>query len=67
VISIGDHKTRKKDVLERMFRQQLTKEAMERIQGRKEERLRLEEERTRNVIPEGSEEGTPAGSMMHLR
>jgi hypothetical protein len=31
VISIGDHKTRKKDVLERMFRQGLTEEAMKRM------------------------------------
>ncbi|KAM3423203.1 hypothetical protein BST61_g653 [Cercospora zeina] len=31
VISIGDHKTRKKDVLERMFRQGLTEEALRRM------------------------------------
>lgn len=31
VISIGDHKTRKKDVLERMFRQSLTEQAMKRM------------------------------------
>ena len=31
VISIGDHKTRKKDVLERMFRQGLTEEALKRM------------------------------------
>ena len=28
---IGDKKTRKKDVVERMFRQDLTKEAMRRV------------------------------------
>ncbi|KAI5368199.1 hypothetical protein Slin15195_G033330 [Septoria linicola] len=31
VISIGDHKTRKKDVLERMFRQGLTEEALKKM------------------------------------
>ncbi|GIZ46612.1 hypothetical protein CKM354_000973200 [Cercospora kikuchii] len=31
VISIGDHKTRKKDVLERMFRQGLTEEALRKM------------------------------------
>ncbi|SMQ47345.1 unnamed protein product [Zymoseptoria tritici ST99CH_3D7] len=37
VISIGDHKTRKKDVLEKMFRQTLTEEAMKRM-AKKHER-----------------------------
>lgn len=32
VISIGDHKTRKKDVLEKMFRQELTKAAMKKVE-----------------------------------
>jgi hypothetical protein len=36
VISVGDHKTRKKDVLERMFRQELTAQAMETLQKRKQ-------------------------------
>jgi hypothetical protein len=31
VISIGDHKTRKKDVLEKMYRQELTKTAMKKV------------------------------------
>lgn len=31
LISVGDHKTRKKDVLERMFRQALTEEALRRM------------------------------------
>lgn len=35
LISIGDHKTRKKDVLERMFRQKLTAKAMKHIEKRK--------------------------------
>ena len=66
VITIGDHKTRKKDVLERMFRQRLTQEAMDHIQSRKEEeRKMLREEMLRNVVPEGSEEGTPSGSVSY--
>ncbi|KXJ87422.1 hypothetical protein Micbo1qcDRAFT_167441 [Microdochium bolleyi] len=36
LISIGDRKTRKKDVVERMFRQELTKEAMRRVEEAKE-------------------------------
>jgi hypothetical protein len=32
IISIGDHKTRKKDVLEKMFRQELTKAAMKKVE-----------------------------------
>lgn len=35
LISVGDHKTRKKDVLERMFRQDLTKRAMKHIEKRR--------------------------------
>lgn len=37
VISIGDHKTRKKDVLERMFRQELTAQAIHTLKLKKEE------------------------------
>lgn len=36
VISIGDHKTRKKDVLERMFRQGLTSQAIHTVEERKQ-------------------------------
>jgi hypothetical protein len=35
VISIGDHKTRKKDVLEKMFRQELTKTAMKKVERKR--------------------------------
>jgi len=37
LISIGDHKTRKKEVVERMYRQELTQEAMQKIEKRKEQ------------------------------
>jgi hypothetical protein len=36
LISVGDHKTRKKDVLERMLRQELTSQAIHAIEKRKE-------------------------------
>ncbi|KAF2121922.1 hypothetical protein BDV96DRAFT_639999 [Lophiotrema nucula] len=36
LIWIGDHKTRKKDVLERMNRQELTEEAMKKVEKKKE-------------------------------
>ncbi|PMD32424.1 hypothetical protein L207DRAFT_440534 [Hyaloscypha variabilis F] len=35
LISIGDHKTRKKDVLEKMFRQELTKTAMKKVEKKR--------------------------------
>lgn len=35
LISVGDHKTRKKDVLERMFKQDLTKEAIHKMEKKK--------------------------------
>ncbi|KAL1304564.1 hypothetical protein AAFC00_003540 [Neodothiora populina] len=35
LISVGDRKTRKKDVVERMFRQQLTEQAMHKIEKRR--------------------------------
>ncbi|KAL4925404.1 uncharacterized protein BDV17DRAFT_294464 [Aspergillus undulatus] len=45
LIMIGDRKTRKKDVVERMFRQQLTKEAMKKMQKkRKKEQEKFESE-----------------------
>lgn len=38
LISIGDHRSRKKDVLERLFRQELTEEAIKRIQKKHTEK-----------------------------
>ena len=35
LISIGDHKSRKKDVVERMFRQELTGEAMKKVEKKR--------------------------------
>lgn len=56
LISIGDRKTRKKDVVERMFRQELTEEAMRRVQEKKEKQARKEEEE-RNRLEKIDEEG----------
>lgn len=52
VISIGDHKTRKKDVLERMFRQGLTEEALKKM-AKKHERGQLPLAVNRNEVEEG--------------
>lgn len=38
LISLGDRRTRKKEVIERMFRQELTEEAMKKISKQKEKR-----------------------------
>jgi hypothetical protein len=47
MIMIGDRRTRKKDVVERLFRQQLTEEAMKKIEKKKvkEERHSMQAER----------------------
>ncbi|KAE8356161.1 hypothetical protein BDV28DRAFT_127751 [Aspergillus coremiiformis] len=48
LIMLGDRRTRKKDVVERLFREQLTREAMKKInkkkQKRQERRQRIEEQ-----------------------
>ncbi|KAF9731631.1 hypothetical protein PMIN01_10648 [Paraphaeosphaeria minitans] len=44
LITIGDHRTRKKDVLERMNRQELTEEAMQHIEKKKEKESESERE-----------------------
>lgn len=56
-ITIGDHKSRKKDVLERMFRQELTAQAIHKLEKRRErernQQLEMEQ------IQESSDEGPP--------
>jgi hypothetical protein len=44
LISVGDHRTRKKDVLERMDRQELTEEAMSKIEKRKRKEMERNQE-----------------------
>lgn len=57
LISIGDKRTRKKDVIERMFRQQLTEDAMHKIEKRKQQEQERSEELSESVLP--SETNTP--------
>lgn len=52
LISIGGKRTRKKDVLERMFRQQLTEDAMAKIERRRERELARNQELETPVSPE---------------
>ncbi|KKK17186.1 hypothetical protein ARAM_007402 [Aspergillus rambellii] len=47
LITLGDRRTRKKDVVERMFRQKLTKEAMKKIEKKKKKKKKQEDERLR--------------------
>ncbi|KAB2569433.1 Integral membrane protein [Lasiodiplodia theobromae] len=51
LISVGDRRTRKKDVIERMFRQELTEEAIHKMQRRQEKH----EERLRRLEEQGEE------------
>lgn len=53
LIMIGDRRTRKKDVVEQLFRQQLTEEAMKKMEKRKvkEERRSAQLERTAQFDP----------------
>ncbi|KAJ4348309.1 uncharacterized protein N0V89_009683 [Didymosphaeria variabile] len=53
LITIGDHRTRKKDVLERMNRQELTEEAMHHIEKKRDK----ESESEREDIEESSKKG----------
>ncbi|KAK3207446.1 hypothetical protein GRF29_103g1047171 [Pseudopithomyces chartarum] len=59
LITIGDHRTRKKDVLERMNRQELTEEAMHHIEKKKER----ESESEREDNEDGSKKGR---SSLHI-
>ena len=51
LISIGDHKTRKKDVLERIFRQDLTAKAIRVIDKRREQERSNNKELEEGVDP----------------
>ena len=57
-ILVGDKRTRKKDVVERLFRQDLTKEAMRRVRLKKEEKERKEEKKIRRSIAAAEKGGT---------
>ncbi|KAK9800973.1 hypothetical protein AB5N19_00981 [Seiridium cardinale] len=55
LISIGDRRTRKKDVVERMFRQELTEEAMRRMEHEREKEAK-EREKAENRLHDIQEE-----------
>ncbi|KAJ4291128.1 hypothetical protein N0V90_010326 [Kalmusia sp. IMI 367209] len=63
LITIGDHRTRKKDVLERMNRQELTEEAMQHIEKKKEK----ESESEREDNQDGGKKGRSSLHMMRHR
>lgn len=52
LIKIGDNKTRKKDVKERMFRQALTEAAIDKIEKRRELESARNEELESDVLPD---------------
>ncbi|GAB7338379.1 hypothetical protein MBLNU457_4678t1 [Dothideomycetes sp. NU457] len=52
LISVGDHKTRKKDVKERMFRQQLTEDAIHQMEKRKRREQQRNMALEQTVTPE---------------
>jgi hypothetical protein len=52
LISVGDHKTRKKDVLEKMKRQELTAHAMKQIEKRRHRELERNAELDETVNPD---------------
>lgn len=55
LISVGDHKTRKKDIREKMMRQELTAEALKKVQKKRKSERREEREKL------GREEGVMGG------
>lgn len=65
MIWVGDRRTRKKDVIERMTRQELTEEAMQKVKkdAEKEAEKEAEREAARN---EGNEEGRKSLSLPSL-
>ncbi|KAF2500956.1 hypothetical protein BU16DRAFT_476355 [Lophium mytilinum] len=70
LILIGDKRTRKKDVLERMNRQELTEEAMDIIMEKKEkekEEREREEESDLDTQPGHSKHGSGVGLMDKIR
>ncbi|KAL3474567.1 hypothetical protein BJX99DRAFT_176685 [Aspergillus californicus] len=54
LIMVGDRRSRKKDVVERMFRQELTKEAMKKMQKKKRKEDRESEDRIASMSDSSS-------------
>lgn len=69
LITVGDHKTRKKDVRERMFRQELTAEAMKKMNRRAKKEMEMNGELEKGEeVPEEAREGVlqPIGELREL-
>ncbi|RDL35907.1 Integral membrane protein [Venustampulla echinocandica] len=63
LISVGDHKTRKKDVLEKMRRQELTMEAMKKVEKQREKDV-YKTDSDRTLEPATSTEMNSASQLM---
>jgi hypothetical protein len=55
LITVGDHKTRKKDVIEKMFRQELTADAIKKVSKRKEKEEQRNQELDETVDPKAGD------------
>ncbi|KAK8215271.1 hypothetical protein M8818_001892 [Zalaria obscura] len=62
IISIGDKRSRKKQVVERLFRQQVTETAIKKIERRREREERRNAELSETVVPEMDDMGMPRRS-----
>lgn len=60
LISVGDHKTRKKDVREKMLRQELTAEALKKVE-KKRRKERREEREALGLEPKAGDEDEEVG------
>lgn len=67
LIMVGDRRTRKKDVVERMFRQDLTREAMKRVRKRQEEQAKKEEKKARKSLAAERDEIEGRSSLSKFR
>jgi hypothetical protein len=64
LISIGDHKTRKKDVVEKMFRQELTGEAMKKVEKKRMKEMNTNSTGTGGGVLEPLETGAESSSAL---
>ena len=67
LISIGDHRTRKKDVLERMFRQELTEEAIQHVQRKHTVELDRDAEENKYDGGNGGSSGGAEGRLSDIK
>ena len=65
VISIGDHRTRKKDVLERLKRQELTEEAIEHVQKKHTMSMDIDRATGKEIGRDDMVNGKSSGAELH--